>query len=249
VIAMEKIVVITGPTGVGKSELAISLAKLYNGAIINGDASQIRQGLNIGTAKIDWQNAPVPHHLFDFLKPDEPFSIKDYQTLARAKIDELTKAGKTVFLVGGSGLYINSVIGDYPMEAKSRDPGFGDRFQNLSNEELHSKLEKMDLVSAQSIHCHNRRRVLRALEVAMQGEKVHVSREFVPRYLSLNLCLVSDRPLLYERINQRVETMFENGWTDEVAALVKSGVKVSALQEIGYKRSRDSSSGVRIWNR
>ncbi len=232
---MEKIVVITGPTGVGKSELAIRLAWLWNGEIINCDASQIRLGLNIGTAKIDWQNAPVSHHLFDFLKPDELFSIKDYQTLARAKIDELTKTGKTVFLVGGSGLYIASVIGDYPMNAKSRDPEFGDRFQNLSNQELHSELEKMDFGSAQKIHFNNRRRVLRALEVAMQGKKIGVSRESVPRYQSLNLCLVCDRPLLYERINQRVETMFENGWIDEVSALVKSGVKVSSLQEIGYK--------------
>ncbi len=232
---MEKIVVITGPTGVGKSELAIRLAQFWKGEIINCDASQIRKRLNVGTAKIDWQNSPVPHHLFDFLEPDELFSIKDYQAMARAKIAELTQAGKTVFLVGGSGLYIASVIGDYPMDAKSRDPGFGDRFQSFTNQELHFELAKIDLKSSQTIHFNNRRRVLRALEVAMQGKSLSVSEEPIPRYRTLNLCLVCERSLLYERINHRVEIMFENGWVDEVAALVKSEVKVSSLQEIGYK--------------
>jgi len=232
---MKKVIVITGPTAVGKTALSLKLAFRFDGEIINADASQFRRGLNIGTAKIDWQNQKVKHYLFDFLAADEAFSIRDYQIICRHQIETVAAAGKRPFLVGGSGLYINAVLGDYDLSIPGRNLDFDRRYREFSNKELHTLLQKQDAAAAEYIHPNNRRRVLRALEAAAAGCKVSANRRGRRLiYPALILCLTCDRETLYRRIDERVDTMIKQGWAEEVLALKKAGVDPAALKEIGY---------------
>ena len=233
---MEKVIVITGPTAVGKTDISIELVKLFNGEIINCDASQFRKRLDIGTAKIDLSKVEVVHHLIDIIEPTESFSIKDYQVLARNKIDELLTKNVLPFLVGGSGLYINSVLGDYRLENSGRNPDFSNQYKNFSNEDLHKLLESLDYESSVKIHHNNRRRVLRALESSILGDKISEKQEGNNyRYDSLIICLICERERLYERINKRVDIMLDNGWLEEVISLRNEGIDLNSIKDIGYK--------------
>ena len=170
---MDKVVVLTGPTAIGKTQISLDIAKHFKTEIINADASQFRRGLNIGTAKIDLDSVDVVHHLIDIIEIEENFSIKDYQTLARQKITEFKNKGIIPFLVGGSGLYINSVIYNYELTDTERDYKFEEeKYNSYNNEELHKLLEKLDFEASKTIHPNNRRRVLRAIERAKIGEKI-----------------------------------------------------------------------------
>src|SRR5690554_222322 len=234
---MDKVVVLTGPTAIGKTQISLDIAKHFKTEIINADASQFRRGLNIGTAKIDLDSVDVVHHLIDIIEIEENFSIKDYQTIARQKITEFKNKGILPFLVGGSGLYINSVIYNYELTDTERDYKFEEeKYNSYNNEELHKLLEKLDFESSKTIHPNNRRRVLRAIERAKMGEKIssfNQGNQLV--YDALVIELTTDREVLYDRINQRFNVMIEEGWLKEVKELIRNNIDLTKIKDIGYK--------------
>ena len=231
--SLKKIVIIMGPTAVGKTEISNICAYNNLAEIINTDASSFRKGLTIGTAKPLKNEMLVKHHFIDFLEPIEDFSIMDFQKLAREKINELTKKNKNVILVGGSGLYINSVIMDYKFNEVKMDKS--DPYINLSNEEVHEILAKLDYETSLKIHYNNRRRILRAIKIA-KSSSLKISDNITNKYLydCLPIFINTDREILYKRINDRVKEMLNNGWFEEVSKLKGLGVDVSKIKEIGY---------------
>ena len=225
---MKKVVVITGPTGVGKTSLSIKLAQIFGAEIINADASQFRRGLNVGTAKITIDEMQgVKHHLINILAPEDSFSIKDYQAMGRELIIKIDKP----FIVGGSGLYIQALITNYELEdTPERDE---EKFSQYSNEELHKLLQSLDYEASIKIHPNNRRRVIRYLEIAQtKGLVTPVQRDYL--YDALVICLTRPREILYQRINERFDVMIANGWVDECRELINQGVNLANVKDIGY---------------
>lgn len=233
---LNKVVIITGPTAVGKTEISLKIAKAFNTEIINADASQFRKDLNIGTAKIDLSKTTVIHHLIDILNPTDSFSIKDFQDIGREEIRKFTENNKLPLVVGGSGLYISALVGDYDLTSNGRYEENDDKYKDLSNIELYEKLKDLDYETSLLVHPNNRRRVLRYLELIESGEKVTDKtngKNLI--YDALIIVLDAPRKVLYERINKRVEIMIENGWIDEVKSLINNNVDISKIKEIGYK--------------
>ena len=225
---MNKVIVISGPTGIGKTDLAIKLAKKFNLPIINSDASQMRKNMDIGTANINEEEFKgINHYLFKFLEPTADFSIKDYQDLARPIIEN----NACLIMVGGSGLYIDAALLDYDLSSVARDK---DLDYDLSNEELYELLKSKDPVLASKTHPNNRKRVLRYLEIA--GKVTKLAKEL---YDILYISLDCDRDLLYERINNRYDMMIEEGWLEEVKRLRNAGYEIDKIKEIGYKELND----------
>lgn len=225
---MKKIVVITGSTGVGKTKLSIALSKRFNGEIINADASQFYLGLDIGTSKITpIEMDSVKHHLISFLKPNESFSIKDFQNEGRSLLASIERP----FIVGGSGLYINALIMDYQLNATKRQIFEEDA---LDSHVLYDQLVQLDPIAAQKTHPNNRRRVIRYLELALQQGQVEVTPP-IPLYDALILCFTRPRDILYQRINHRTEEMFQSGWIEECRQLENAGFDLTQIKEIGYK--------------
>lgn len=232
---MDKVIVIVGPTAVGKTDISIEVAKYLNTEIINADASQFRKFLNIGTAKIDQTQTSVKHHLIDIIDPLDDYSIKEFQTEARNLIAALNKQGMIPLLVGGSGLYVNATIFDYNLSNEGRNQVEEDKYQNLDNIALHKVLEELDYPTSLKIHPNNRKRVLRAIENAQTGIKISENicnnQEI---YDALVISLDAERDILYDRINKRVDIMFDNGWLKE-AAEISNEYPLSKIKEIGYK--------------
>ncbi len=241
----EKLVVLIGPTAVGKTKLSIELAKRFNGEIISGDSMQIYRRMDIGTAKIKKSEMEgIPHHLIDIKNADESFSVAEFQKLVREKITEITERGKLPMIVGGTGLYIQSAIYDYQFSAAPTDDTFRKmlekRAENEGNEPLHLELQQIDRVSAERIHPNNVRRVIRALEIFhCTGKQMSDIQETQERELLYNAAIIGltmDRELLYERINHRVDAMMEEGLLFEVESFHKHGLKeCQSIQAIGYK--------------
>lgn len=241
----EKLVVLIGPTAVGKTKLSIELAKRFNGEIISGDSMQIYQGMDIGTAKIKPSEMEgIPHHLIDIKKPDEPFSVAEFQELVRLKIAEISQRGKLPMIVGGTGLYVQSVIYDYQFSDAPSDEAFRlkleERAKNEGNEKIHQELMEVDPESAAKIHANNIRRVIRALEVYhCTGKTVSNYQEKQQpelMYQSAIIGLTMDREKLYKRINNRVDLMIKEGLLPEVEKLYLQGLKdCQSIQAIGYK--------------
>lgn len=206
---MKKVIIITGPTAIGKTKLSIELAKRLNTELINGDAYQIYKGLNILTAKpsID-ELSMVKHHLMDVLEPGTDFTICQYQKMVRELIEKM----ELPIIVGGSGLYIDSVIYDYRFLEEDNSYEKSD----LSNEELHQILTDLDPQNALKIHPNNRKRLLRAIHLAKTQNKDERSLNKNHYYQPLIICLTLDRDILYERINQRVALMINEGMIEEV---------------------------------
>ena len=231
---MEKVIVITGPTGVGKTKISIEIAKKLQTEIINGDAYQIYQKMNIGTAKPTKEElAMVKHHFFDFQDPLKEFSVSDYQKAIRELIVEFKQKKMVPLIVGGTGLYIDSVIRNYQFLAPKRNDD--NKYDHLSNHELHELLQKLDFQASLQIHENNRKRVLRAIELTTTQENSTrtLKNEFV--YDTLLIFLNTDRTVLYERINNRVDKMIEEGLVDEVKNLYPNGLGMTAKPAIGYK--------------
>lgn len=234
---MKQVVVITGPTAVGKTKLAIAIAQRFHTDIINGDAYQIYKNMNIGTAKPSMaERLGVYHHMMDMLSPSEVYSIADYQRDVRKCIDELVACGKLPLLVGGSGLYIDAVIKDYRFEEAKRDDNVEARYQHLSDEELHQHLEQLDKDAASTIHPHNRKRVLRAIELASSPVSKD-SRAYREDYYydTLVIFLNDEREALYQRINQRVVQMIDAGLIEEVSSIGEDNFSLTSRVAIGYK--------------
>ena len=243
--AKQNVLVIIGPTAVGKTKLSIEMAKRYNGEIISGDSMQIYRGMDVGTAKITKEEMEdIPHHLIDIKEPFESFSVAEFQELVRAKIAEIAKKGKLPIIVGGTGLYIQSVIYDYQFSDVSGDEAYRlqleERVKEIGNEALHEELKGIDPGSAAQIHPNNVRRVIRALEIyhltgkTMQEYQSHQQPDLL--YNTAIVGLTMDRDQLYERINLRVDMMMDEGLLPEVKALYQQGLReCQSIQAIGYK--------------
>lgn len=233
------IVVIVGPTCTKKSLTAIFLANKINAEIINGDAFQCYKELNIGVAKPTINELKMaPHHLFSFVDVNKPFSIADYQTFLRDKIDEIKKRNKNIIIVGGSGLYIRSALYDY--EFKEMKVSDSSKYDNFSNDELHEMLNKIDPLEATKLHKNNRKRVIRALEIFTNSNinKSTLLANQEHKLIYKDAYIVSplfDREKLYENINSRVDKMFELGLETEVRNLYFKYGNIQSLQAIGYK--------------
>ena len=225
---MSKVIVISGPTGIGKTVLSCKLARMFNLPLINADASQMRKGMDIGTANVTSEEiAGIENYLFKFLEPASDFSIKDYQDLARPIIEK----NNCSIICGGSGLYIDAALLDYDLNNEARDK---EKEYDLSNEELYALLQSKDVSLANKTHPNNRKRVLRYLEIAGKEEK-----KATELYDILFINLDMNRDKLYERINNRYSIMIENGWIDELKALKNRGIDLSKIKEIGYKELND----------
>lgn len=234
---MFKVLVIVGPTAVGKTNISIKLAQKFNGEIINGDSVQVYRGLDIGSAKIKTEEMKgIKHHLLDIKDPDESFSVAEYQKLVRDKITEISKKGKLPIIVGGTGLYIQAVLYDFQFIEEGDFNNLAEKYRHLSNEELHLLLEEIDELESMKIHVNNRRRIIRALEIYEKQNKtkseIIKSQDKGLLYDAFIIGLTMDRRLLYERINKRVDMMFEENLLEEAQNLYHKGYIVNA---IGYK--------------
>ena len=223
------IIVIVGPTGVGKTKLSIELAKKVNGEIINADSMQVYKGLDIGTAKIkDDEKEGIEHHLFDIVDVSSMYTIYDYQKDCRKTIDDIINRGKRPILVGGSGLYIRAALFDYNLLFENEKHDFSD----LTNEELYNKCREYD--KNIDIHVNNRKRLERYLNKQMNNESI--TNNSKPIYDFIMIGLTTDRNKLYDIINKRVDKMVKNGLIDEVKALYDSNIRSKSISTgIGYK--------------
>ena len=243
---------IVGPTAVGKTKMSIELAKQLNGEIISGDSMQIYRGMDIGTAKATMdERQGIPHHLIDEKNPDEPYSVAAFQQTVRAKMEEIKSRGKLPIIVGGTGLYIKSVLYDYEFAGESESKEIDEaKYGHLSNEELHAKLAAVDEAGAKDIHPNNRKRVIRALEIyETSGVKKSEMIEKQEHKMIYDACLIGltdDRNVLYDRINKRVDTMYETGLVEEVKALFDEGIPAESqsIGAIGYKELYDYFKGL-----
>lgn len=233
----EKVVVIVGPTGIGKTDLALKLCEKYNGEVINCDASQMKKKLNIGTAKIDLSKTNVVHHLIDIIEPDENYSCADFQKKCRELITIINKKGKIPFIVGGTGLYASCAIYDYNLDNDTRDESFADEYKDYTNDELFDILKQLDFSQSTKLHKNNRIRVIRAIECARKGIKIsEKTGKFDPVYDALVICLSCDRNYLYDRINRRVLKMVEEGFVEEVKDLSNQGYNPFLIPDLGYRQ-------------
>ena len=229
---MKKIIVILGPTGVGKTKLSVELAKRLNGEIINADSMQIYKGLDIGTAKIkEEEKEGIPHHLFDIKEVREDYSIYNYQIDGRKVINDIIKRGKTPIIVGGTGLYIKSLLYDYNLNYEKES----DTYDTLSTEELYSKLLEMDKNAV--VDKNNRRRVIRAINYYKENNKsISDNKTNKLLYDVVFIGLTTDREKLYQIINSRVDKMINDGLINEVKKFFDEGIYSKPLMKgIGYK--------------
>lgn len=238
---------IVGPTGSGKSKLAIHLAKQWGGQIISADSVQVYRGLDIGTAKPTLEERKlVPHHLVDILDPEEIYSAAQFRIQASAIIRDLRTSGIPVFVVGGTGLYLKTLCRGI-FQGPSANPDFRRSMQEAAREQgiekLHAELEKIDPVAASKIHPRDTSRIIRALEVyhesGMSISSFQKSHGFADQDFDvLKIGLFFPRDDLYRRIGARVDRMLEQGWIQEVQVLLRQGVNPCAksLQSLGYKR-------------
>lgn len=233
-----------GPTAVGKTALSIELAKEFNGEIISGDSMQVYRDMDIGTAKASkHEREQVPHHLIDLVDPDTPFSVQQFKALARLKINEITNRDRLPILVGGTGLYIEAVIHEYQMPHVPENPEFRQQMRQIAEREggisLHRRLAKVDPQSAKKLHPNDIKRMIRALEVYHVTGKPFskLKGKGTSPYEALWIGLTMPRQLLYQRINQRVDQMLEEGLIEEVRALKARGyhLGLTSMQAIGYK--------------
>jgi tRNA dimethylallyltransferase len=236
---MIKVIGIVGATGSGKTYLSNLLARKFKAEIINTDASSFRKGLDIGTAKPKNEEMLVKHHLIDFLNPIEDYSINSFQKDCRIKIEELNEENKLVFLVGGSMLYLNSVIYDYQFSKVKRDKK---KYLAYSNDELYEYLIKLDPALKDKYHPNNRRRIERALDL-IEDNSLKQKQTETKYYDFLIIFLNPERKDLYDRINKRVDLMLEEGFIDEVKALKEAGIDLTKIKEIGYKELGDYLNG------
>ncbi|MBC2285031.1 tRNA (adenosine(37)-N6)-dimethylallyltransferase MiaA [Listeria booriae] len=240
---MDKIpvIVIVGPTAVGKTALSIDMAKQFHGEIISGDSMQVYKGLDIGTAKITSEEmAGVPHYLIDITEPSEPYDASIFKKETHRLIREIWQSGKIPFIVGGTGLYIQSVLYDYTFAEVEGDAAYREALAQKPGEELLEMLQKVDPESAERLHANNPRRIIRALEVHhFSGKKfseLQSQEEQASEFAPLLIGLARERELLYARIDLRVDIMMEQGLLEEARALYDTGLRdVPAVRGIGYK--------------
>ena len=237
---MEKVIVIVGPTGVGKTKLSIELAKYFNSEIINGDSVQIYKELNIGSAKVSNEEMQgIKHHLIDFKEIETDYTVYDYQIDLRNKLSEFKEKGLIPIIVGGTGLYLKAALYDYNFN-KENNENFNN-YEGYTNEEVYALLKNKDEKEANKLHPNNRKRVVRALNVIenikQSKSEMLDNQEHKLLYDAVFVGLTLPRDILYERINRRVDMMIEKGLLKETKELFdKYGDKnYKSLQAIGYK--------------
>lgn len=241
------LIVLTGPTAVGKTSLSISLAKAVNGEIISADSMQVYKGMDIGSAKIRKEEMQgVTHYLVDILEPEEEFHIVKFQELAKAALEEIYAKGKIPILVGGTGFYIQAVTRDIDFTQAEQETSYREELEQLAKEKgaeyLHEKLREVDSKSAENIHANNVKRVIRALEFYHQNgtpisEHNEEQKQQTSPYNLAYFVLTAPREILYERIDRRVDQMMEEGLLKEVKSLRERGCHrgMVSMQGLGYK--------------
>lgn len=243
------LLVLVGPTAVGKTELSLSLAEAFGCEIISGDSMQVYRGMDIGTAKLPLEERRgIPHHLIDVLDPSEPFSAADFQAMCAEKIQEIHARGKLPFIVGGTGLYVESVCYGYRFQEYGSDDAFRERMSAFAREHgaeaLHARLAAVDAKMAAKLHPNDERRIIRALEIfELTGQPMSHLQEQErgdDKQSPYRLCLIGltmDRAELYRRIDARVDLMLEQGLVEEVSRLLADGLArdAVAMQALGYK--------------
>jgi tRNA dimethylallyltransferase len=245
------LIILTGPTAVGKTKASIGLAKALNGEIISADSMQVYKYMDIGSAKIRPEEMQgIRHYLIDELEPDEEFHVVKFQQMAKEAMEAIYAKGKIPIVVGGTGFYIQALLYDIDFTESNEDNAYRQELEQLADEKgaehLHEMLRKVDPVSADTIHANNVKRVIRALEFYHQtGEKIseHNEQERAKEspYDFCYFVLNDDREKLYERINVRIDQMLEEGLVDEVKALKDKGYTrdMVSMQGLGYKEILD----------
>ena len=244
---MKKIplIILTGPTAVGKTDLSIKLSKSLNAEIISADSMQIYKYMDIGSAKVTKEEMDgVVHYMIDEVTPDVPFSVSEFQMRSEKYIEEINKKGKNVLITGGTGLYLNSLIYNMDFAKSNANNEIREKLEQELAENgidyMHEKLRGLDEEAANRIHKNNTKRVIRAIEVCMSGQKMNdFSKDlrYNEKYKPIIIVLNRDREVLYQRINKRVDIMLENGLLDEVKELLKMGYTkdMISMKGIGYK--------------
>lgn len=244
---MQPMIILTGPTAVGKTALSIELAKRINGAIISADSMQVYKHMDIGSAKIlPEEMQGIPHYMIDELEPEEEFHVVRFVEMAKKYLAEIYGAGKIPIIVGGTGFYIQALLYDIDFTDQECDEAYRSRLETLAKEQgaqkLHEMLQTVDPASAEAIHANNIKRVIRALEFYhLTGKKIseHNERERqkASPYNFAYFVLTDDRAKLYERIDRRVDDMIEQGLVDEVRKLKEMGCHrdMVSMQGLGYK--------------
>ena len=254
---MEKIplIVVAGPTASGKTALAIDIAKATDGEIVSADSMQIYKYMDIGTAKpTKEERMGSRHHLIDFVEPDCDFSVADYTKLAHKVISDIVSRGKTAVMCGGTGLYINSVVNDVDFGEFENDYELRSQLNEIAKKEgvapLIKMLEEFDPASAKRLHPNNIKRIIRAIEFYKQSgvpisEHQEMTKQKESRYNPVMFMIGWDRQKLYERINRRVDIMFDEGLIDEVRAIMDMGYSkdLNSMQGIGYKEMIEHLEG------
>ena len=242
----ERLVVLIGPTAVGKTALSLALARRLDAEIISGDSMLFYRGFDIGTAKPTKEElSVVPHHFIDILAPEASFNVMDFQRLAREEIGRIAARGKLPLVVGGTGLYIKSLLEGYVFNETSGDRAYREKLERLAQEKgkafVHALLQEADPEAAARLHVNDFRRVVRALEVASLGnEHISEQREAAGGELAYDAYVIGlrrERQALYARIEERVDAMLEAGLADEVRSLLAEGVPrdCPAMKGIGYR--------------
>ncbi|MFD2208906.1 tRNA (adenosine(37)-N6)-dimethylallyltransferase MiaA [Virgibacillus halophilus] len=241
----QKVIAIVGPTAVGKTSLSIAVATRFNGEIISGDSMQVYQGMDIGTAKVTKEEQQgIPHYMIDIKKPEETFSVADFQSHVRENIERIVLKDKLPVIAGGSGLYIQAALFDYHFSNIKRNEEWSKKIEKQVKENgiepLYRKLQEIDPDQAEKIHPNNHRRVIRALEVyettGMTMSEYQEEQKREALYDIIWIGLEMDRQTLYDRINQRVDHMLEDGLLEEVKGLYDQGLAdCQSMQAIGYK--------------
>lgn len=251
---MIKAIFIVGPTASGKTKASIEIAKLFGGEIISADSMQIYKGIHVASAAPDEdEKQGIPHHLIEFLELNEEFSVADYVKLAREKIKEINSRGKLPVIVGGTGLYISSLLDNIEFTDHDVDQDLRSeleaKFDALGGEEMLRELSSFDPDSANRLHPNNRRRIIRAFEVYLQTGKTITEQNFLskqnkseiePLIIGINF---TDRQKLYDRINLRVDLMINNGLLDEAKSTYNMRNNKGAFQAIGHKELYDYFDG------
>ena len=248
---MAKIVIITGFTGSGKSGLAVDIAKQYNGEIISCDSVQIYRGLNIGSAKVTYEEMQgIKHHLIDILDPKQDYSVGQFVKDCESAINEILNKGKLPILVGGTGLYIKALLQGYNFSNTDKNEQFRQEqiklAQTYGNQFVWQKLNEINPSKAQSVHPNNLKRVIRYLEIETFGEQETSTYSVLDRHNTLNIGLVvNDRQQIYDKINQRVDIMLADGLEEEVKGLLASGLTLddNCMNTIGYREMAQYLTG------
>ena len=235
---MKKVLVIAGPTASGKTALSIRLAKRLNGEIISGDSQQVYRELNVGTAKITEEaKEGVVHYGLDLIGYEEPYSVKDFQTMARTSIDSITAKAKLPIIVGGTGFYLKATLYDYVFEDEADKD---EEFETSSNDELYERLLSLDPSSTEKIHPNNRKRIVRALNIALKGEtktEREAKQNHEPMYDFFILVMDHPKALLDQRIEDRLDGQFMQGLQAEIERYFSTPEQrqYQSFQAIGYK--------------